>query len=340
MRAYACAVSKLVVPHICLTPAQAHGVGGHSLQELSSACQALGQKVAESPGDAQLYVKFRMAVREFTAAWRELTNGLSASSLPGAAELDATVGTVDVDLRFLGDAALRKAARDCNAEPEPPSLQESERQATIRVIMRARAVATGYMSSAPPMQPLEHFFDLRKRSGGRYGRSTRRMLRFDFKKRQLITMHKEEEHKAYAFSALKTFDAAGRVVQFTSGGETIEFTAASPAEADNFLALGNRVLAANASKKQPEASASEGQVASWVMSGTVEKEGAVRWSSRWLVLTHTRLYVLRDFMSTSPLNVIPLTSSVGVSSKRAQLSCLGGAVSRLNLVFLDGDAMP
>lgn len=286
--------------------------GDNSLESLASTCQALGQQLAQSPGDKLLYITFRRAVDQYASAWKEQTDGLSAASLPGAKELSSALGTVDVDLRFLGDAALHEVAREHGAEPEPPAVHESERQAMVRVIMRSRTANTGYMSSAPPMQPLEHFFDLKKRGGGRYGRSIRRMLRFDFEKRQLVTMHKEEEHKAYAFSTLSSFDAAGRVVRFTLQGtvEAIEFTAASVADAEAFLELGQHVVAINAGKQQPIGPASDGQVTSWVMSGTVEKEGAVRWSSRWLVLTRTRLYVLRNFMSSCPLNVIPLNSSV------------------------------
>ncbi|EOD13193.1 hypothetical protein EMIHUDRAFT_437207 [Emiliania huxleyi CCMP1516] len=52
------------------------------------------------------------------------------------------------------------------------------------------------------------------------------------------------------------------------------------------------------------------------MSGTVEKEGKLRWSSRWLVLQAGRLVVLRLPTSAVPLHVLPLDDNVRVTVGR------------------------
>ena len=192
--------------------------------------------------------------------------------------------------------------------------------------MRCRAANTGYMASAPPPQPLEHFFDLTRRtgglSGGLSGKLARRMLLIDHTSREFALIYKEGETKAYKFESLHAVEAVEGGVRLSfgaKGGEAIVLTTHSAAELAGLLEKLRAVLAAHGSGgaggsggADADDGAPSGRVENWLMSGTVEKEGKMRWAARWLVLTYTRLYVLRDVASLCPLNVIPLDSDVRV----------------------------
>ena len=72
------------------------------------------------------------------------------------------------------------------------------------------------------------------------------------------------------------------------------------------------------------------------MSGTVEKQGKLRWASRWLVLTRTRLYVLRSAVALCPLNVIPLDDRVRVTAT-GRLGTVGFVNAERALMYLGTD---
>ena len=184
------------------------------------------------------------------------------------------------------------------------------------------------MASAPPITDLEHFFDLTMCKGGlRGGKLTRRMLWLDHKEQSIVLVYKEEETKAVPFSALASVepvDGGARLTLRSSkggsagAGSTLVLTTPSANEARRLVAALERVCSmasgeggAHATPAPPPV-ASHGRVQDWLMSGTVEKEGKLRWASRWLVLTRSRLYVLRSVTALCPLNVIGLDEGVRV----------------------------
>ena len=157
------------------------------------------------------------------------------------------------------------------------------------------------MASAPPTQPLEHFFDLTRRPSTKFGHSVRRMLRVDYAKQELGFIFKEEALKSYPFDALTACAAGddGVSLRLTLGGEAMELRASNRAEGEAVRAhLARAMAAAKGGTEAPS-----GVVSHWLASGTVEKEGKLRWASRWLVLSAGRLYVLRSPSSSMPLNV-------------------------------------
>ena len=277
-----------------------------SSQQHAEACRAYASALDLQPGDERLYLGFRHAVDSYAASLRQ-TGGVP--DLPPQEEGLAELGTVDLDLRFLSVPALRSVAKraqsHATAEEAAASAAEPEaRVALTRAIMESRTATTGYMASAPPTQPLEHFFDLTRRPSTKFGHSVRRMLRVDYAKQELGFIFKEEALKSYAFDALTACVAGddGVSLRLTLGGEAMELRASNRAEGEAVRAHLARAMAA----AKGGAEAPSGVVSHWLASGTVEKEGKLRWASRWLVLSAGRLYVLRSPSSSMPLNVIAL----------------------------------
>ena len=300
-----------------------------------SQCRSLAEQLEAQPTDHRLELAYRKAVDAYVQVQQRgaAEGGLAAEDLYDASEADAAHCTVDVDLRFLGKAALAVQASRLHATVEQSAAASGgERAALMQAIMRARTANTGYMASAPPTQALEHFFDLTKRSALQSrasisGRPVRRMVWVDHAQQELALIYKEEETKTYAFSQLTSVEPieSGARLSIGSGrsAEVIVLSSSSAEDASRLRALLEAVAGAGAasapsappipSPPPPPPPPPSGRVRSWLMSGTVEKEGKMRWAARWLVLTRERLYVLRDVVALCPLNVIPLDARVRVS---------------------------
>ena len=306
---------------------------------LLARCKTLATQLESNPVDHRVELEFRHAADAYAAFLQQRSSqdgGLAAEALlldASADPTDVAQCTVDLDLRFLGKAALGVQADRLHANVDPATAAAGERAALMQAIMLARTANTGYMASAPPTQALEHFFDLTKRSGGIVtGRLTRRMLWIDYAQRELTLIFKEEESKAFAFASLAAVEPIEGGVRLSlsqasarghGSSETLTFYSPSEAECERLRARLEHVLslrvpaegarAAGMPPPPPPTPPPSGRVRSWLMSGTVEKEGKLRWASRWLVLTRDRLYVLRNVVSLCPLNVIPLGKDVMVA---------------------------
>ena len=132
---------------------------------LADACEACAHELESAPSNEMLYIRFRRAVDQYAEQLRQSGKGLDAASLPGAAGLLGVAATVDLDLRFLGIAALRALAQRSQStsgasESESSASPERERLELQRAVMRSRTANTGYMASAPPAQPLQLFFEV------------------------------------------------------------------------------------------------------------------------------------------------------------------------------------
>ena len=203
--------------------------------------------------------------------------------------------------------------------------EDAPRPAVFNALMKCRAANTGYVATAPPPSSLvgEHFFDLTRRSGGLRpgGRLTRRMLWIDHSQQELALIYKEEITKSYPFHSLTAVEPIDGGVRLSIGGETLVLTSTSAPEVVSLRMRLERVLAvATGPPHLSLGGPPNGRVNGWLMSGTVEKEGKLRWASRWLVLTTTRLYVLRSVASLCPLNVITLDESVRVTPGARQFT--------------------
>ena len=139
------------------------------------ACTALAEAL-ETTWSERLYVRFRRCVEKYGAALAQRQGGLSIKELDDG--VASAPGTMDLDLRFLRGNALRALAhhqstRKSEVTPGSSATTESERAELIWSVMRSRCQSTGYMPSAPPSQPIEHFYDLVKRSPSVIGGSQR-----------------------------------------------------------------------------------------------------------------------------------------------------------------------
>ena len=288
----------------------------------------LADLAARRAGLASAQLAFRKAVDVYATALQQSSAGigLCAEDLYGTTEGDVAQCTVDLDLRFLGKAALAVQSERLHATVDPASSRPStgdagERAALMQALMRCRAANTGYVATAPPNQGLELFFDLTRRKGGMRpgGKLARRMLWIDYQQQEMALIYKEELTKSYAFRELRTAEAVDGGARLTLGSETLVLTSSSETETAALLAHLKDVITFVGAKSPPSRPPS-GRVQGWLMSGTVEKQGKLRWASRWLVLTRTRLYVLRSVLSLCPLNVIALDDKVRVTPGKREFS--------------------
>ncbi len=191
--------------------------GSSALEEatsLADACEACARELESAPTDEMLYIRFRRAVEQYAEQLRQSGRGLDAASLPGAPGLLGVPATIDLDLRFLGVAALRALAQRSQstsggAESESGASPERERLELQRAVMRSRTANTGYMASAPPAQPLQLFFEVHLSAGKSHG-SQRRMALFDFEQQELAFFVKEECVRTVSFGALEIDESARR----------------------------------------------------------------------------------------------------------------------------------
>ena len=225
---------------------------------LAEACEACARELESAPSNEMLYIRFRRAVDQYAEQLRQSGKGLDAASLPGAAGLLGVAATVDLDLRFLGIAALRALAQRSQST-SGASESESSASKLQRAVMRSRTANTGYMASAPPAQPLQLFFEVHLKAGKAHG-SQRRMALFDFEQQELAFFVKEECVRIVSFGALEIDESARRgqvgpfpplprvarfsrpefpvpvpqVVSLSLNGEPASVRLSTPAEADSF----------------------------------------------------------------------------------------------------------
>lgn len=299
------------------------------LQEgkLVEACEAYARALELSPVDDKVYVDFRRAVDELAV---QLAQESATIELPDKQVCGPELGTVDLDLRFLGPKALHRLGTACRPQAgyrvstarcvSTDGAADMDHLTLLEAVMRNRTANTGYMASAPPSQPLEHYFDLAKMKA--LGRSDRRVMCVDYERQELVLVSKEEEVKAYPFNAFSgaepgaKLSSAGHTLRLTIAGEAAEWRVTAFSEVAAICTHAELIAEFNAAKRAGEAAPASPSplVSRWVMSGTVEKEGKLRWASRWLVLTRGRLYVLRGATAQCPLNVIPINEEVKVRS--------------------------
>ena len=87
-------------------------------EELIDKCASMAAALERNPKDFRLELDFRRAVESYTAMLQQRIadgGGIAAEDLHGALEADAAQCTVDLDLRFLGKAALSEQAARLHA---------------------------------------------------------------------------------------------------------------------------------------------------------------------------------------------------------------------------------
>lgn len=179
----------------------------------AEACETYA-KALEENWDERLYLNFRRKVDELSSHLKHAAQGgredekLWAATSGAAADATGEMlpGTVDLDLQFLGPRGLRVLVERSRSVDLGKG---AEGRAVLQeAIMRGRTANTGYIASAPPSQPLEHYFAVERRK--KLGRAERRILCVDYARQELILLHKEEETKAFPFDALGCAEPGGK----------------------------------------------------------------------------------------------------------------------------------
>lgn len=210
--------------------------------EWESACTLLARALERTPNDERLYLRFRQAVEDLYDQLHHQQGSFSFNDLPAGPEV---VGTIDLDLIFLHENALGALASRLRTEPLPQAVlerlaaqspKELKRAELALAIMTARAASTGYMASAPPSLPLDHYFDVLRRGSGTFASSERRILHTDYAGSHLVLFHKEEPMRRAAFGQLSAvFAVEPRAISLYLGNEHMTLRLGSEKERGRLL---------------------------------------------------------------------------------------------------------